>query len=178
VEEQLDRQLSALMALAQAGDRQAYQTALAQVARIVRDYARRRLGEAAVDDVVQETLISVHRALHTYDPQRPFGPWLYTIARHRISDVARREQRWLRAETEASSLSPAVIAPEPGNAHFLNVAMARLSDRQREVIELLKLAGRSVEEAATETGLSRRAVKVTAHRGLRRLRVLLARGNQ
>jgi RNA polymerase sigma-70 factor (ECF subfamily) len=176
MDEHLDRHLSMLMARAQRGDQQAYQTALVEVARIVRDYVRRRLS-ASVDDVVQETLISVHRALHTYDPGRRFGPWLYAIARHRVTDAARRERRWLRVEQDASACAPPVAASEPGNRHFLELAMARLSARQRQVVELLKLAEHSVEEIAMETGLSRSAVKVTAHRGVRRLRALLVGGN-
>jgi RNA polymerase sigma-70 factor (ECF subfamily) len=176
MDEALDRHLSMLMARAQRGDQHAYQTALVEVARIVRDYVRRRLS-SSVDDVVQETLISVHRALQSYDPDRRFGPWLYAIARHRVTDAARRERRWLRVEQDAFACTPPVAASEPGDRHVLEVALAKLSTRQRQVIELLKLAGHSVEEIATQTGLSRTAVKVTAHRGVRRLRALLVGGN-
>jgi RNA polymerase sigma-70 factor (ECF subfamily) len=176
MDEHVDRQLSMLIARAQRGDQRAYEAALVEVARIVREYVRRRLGDS-VDDVVQETLISVHRALHSYDPDRPFGPWLYAIARHRVTDAARRQRRWLRVEQDASACAPPVDACEPGNRHVLERALAMLSARQRQVIELLKLAEHSVEEIATEMGLSRSAVKVTAHRGVRRLRALLVAGN-
>jgi RNA polymerase sigma-70 factor (ECF subfamily) len=85
--------LATLMARALNGDACAYEAALRDIARIVRAYARGRLGETIADDVVQDTLLAVHRARHTYDPDRPFGPWLMAIAHSRVVDTARRLRR-------------------------------------------------------------------------------------
>jgi RNA polymerase sigma-70 factor (ECF subfamily) len=57
-----------------------------------------------VEDVVQETLISVHKARHTYDPARPFAPWFYAIASHRVVDVFRRDRRVASREQGSDEL--------------------------------------------------------------------------
>ena len=48
---------------------------------------------ADVEDVVQDVLMTVHAVRHTYDPKRPFGPWLVAIAHGRIIDQLRRQTR-------------------------------------------------------------------------------------
>ena len=73
------------MTAAQRGDRGAYDVLLREVAALARGYVRRRVGDAAwADDVVQDALLSVHRARHTYDATRPFAPWLYAIIQNRL----------------------------------------------------------------------------------------------
>jgi RNA polymerase sigma-70 factor (ECF subfamily) len=147
---------------------------LEDVERLVRELARRRVPDAC-DDVVQETMLAVHCARHTYDPQRPFGPWLYTIARHRVADVLRREQR--RRRLVNSARDAASVGDEPrdrrDDARVLRRALSYLTAQQRSIIEKLKLAEYSVAEVSQQTGLSASAVKVSAHRGYRKLRVLL-----
>ena len=86
-----DRRCASLMPLAQAGDQMAYASLLVLLTTITRQYARRRLGAVPwIDDVVQETLMAVHRARQTYDPVKPFAPWFYAVATNRMIDVLRR----------------------------------------------------------------------------------------
>src|SRR5215469_10292953 len=81
---------AALMARAQDGDKAAYRALLTAITPYIRALARRALRDAAdVDDVVQDVLLSLHQIRHTYDPSRPFAPWLATIARRRIVDRVR-----------------------------------------------------------------------------------------
>lgn len=76
------------MARAQAGDGEAYRLLLDSVAADLRGFFRRRVRETQeVEDHVQETLLTLHRARHTYDPSRAFEPWLYAIARNRSKSV-------------------------------------------------------------------------------------------
>jgi RNA polymerase sigma-70 factor (ECF subfamily) len=174
VDPSFEQRLSALMVRAQGGDRQAYRALLEDVERLVRELARRRVPDAC-DDVVQETMLAVHCARHTYDPSRPFGPWLYAIARHRMADALRREQR--RRRLVDSARDAASLGDEPRDhrhdARVLRRALSYLSAQQRSIIEKLKLAEYSVAEVSQQTGLSASAVKVSAHRGYRKLRVLL-----
>jgi len=144
--------------------------------RIVRAYARARLGATLADDVVQETLISVHRARHTYDPRRPFGPWLLAIAHSRVVDAVRRERR--RSMTEGHLDEEAAGEAHAENAPGLRLvqALEQLAPRQRRVIELLKLEGLSAKEVARALGLSVSNVKVIAHRGYHALRRMLMDG--
>lgn len=172
--EDLDHTLGELMCRAQAGDAKAYERLLGETARLVRDFARRRM-TGSVDDVVQETLLSIHRYRHSYTPGRSFTAWTYGIARHRIVDIARRQQRQHRLEDAARTLpsSPISISEVVLDMRVVRWALAMLSARQRQIIELLKLEDRTVAEIATELGMSESAVKVTAHRGVRRLRGLV-----
>ena len=78
------------MALAQEGDKAAYEHLLADILPVLRSFARRRLGDdVAAEDVVQEILLSMHRARRTYRPERPFEPWLFAIARNAVIDFQR-----------------------------------------------------------------------------------------
>jgi RNA polymerase sigma factor (sigma-70 family) len=152
---------SELMARAQAGDKIAYRRLLEDITPYLRSRAARHamlFGE--IEDVVQDVLLTVHAIRHTYDPGRPFGPWLLAIARRRIVDRLRR--RGSRAAAEAP-LGPQheTIAAEGANLYpllsgrrGLQDAIARLPAGQRRAILLLKLRELSLKEAALESGLS------------------------
>jgi RNA polymerase sigma factor (sigma-70 family) len=167
------------MRAAQDGDRLAYATLLTEVAAVVRGFVRKRLPDTdAQEEVVQDTLLAIHRDRHTYDPARPFRPWMFAIARHRLLDHLDRQRRRSRIEVldDAEAVDPASsdaatrARRAPG---LLRHALAQLSRTQREIIEMLKLDGLSVAEIATRTGMTASTVKVTAHRGYKRLRALI-----
>lgn len=180
MESHTEQRLRELMRGAQDGDRLAYDALLRQVADLVRGFARRRVREEEVEDIVQETLLAIHNHRHTFDPGRPFGPWMYAIARHRVLDAVRRRKhraaREVFGERELEAWSgPEAHAETVGAAAVLKRALAQLSEAQREVIQLLKLEGYTVREISGRTGRSESLVKVTAHRGYRALRGLIAK---
>jgi len=170
--------LSWLFQQAQAGNRASYQQFLLRTRQMVASALRSRLRSAAeLDDVVQETLLSIHRYRHTYDPARPIGPWIHTIALNRFRDHLRaraREGNPLELAQETSV--PAAPADDTATLSLLYRALDALSAAQREVIWLLKFEGYSVVEIAERTGRSTASVKVTAHRGYRVLRARLESG--
>ncbi|MCP4519395.1 MAG: sigma-70 family RNA polymerase sigma factor, partial [Delftia sp.] len=87
------------MAAAQAGDRRAYERVLASSLSLIRSVARRQgVPVDSIDDVVQETLLTVHRVRHTYDPTRSFDAWLAAIASRRAIDALRSQGRRGRRE--------------------------------------------------------------------------------
>jgi RNA polymerase sigma-70 factor (ECF subfamily) len=167
------------MAAAQDGDAKAYEALLRELLPEIRSLVRRRLpDEAAVEDVVQNTLLAIHRSRHTFRPERPFGPWLRAVARNAFLDHVRARGR--RADREVSldavpepagetetPLDRRALSPE------LERALATLPPAQREAVELIQLRGLSVAEAAVKAGVSVSAVKVRAHRGYRALRTYL-----
>jgi RNA polymerase sigma-70 factor (ECF subfamily) len=174
-----DAALKALMVAAQAGDQDAYETLLKEVAQLVRRFVQFRAPRAGFgEDVVQECLLTVHRGRRTYDPSRAFGPWLHAIAECRLIDAFRREGRMAKrivADEELLATFPDPASnPEPGGreglADELRAALDALPDTQREVIELMKVDGLSVREVAGATGLSEANVRVIAHRGYKALR--------
>jgi RNA polymerase sigma-70 factor (ECF subfamily) len=173
-----ERQAAELMARAQTGDRPAYADLLVLLTSAARRYVRGKAGGAPwADDAVQETLLSVHRARHTYDTSRPFAPWFYAIAQRRLIDVVRRERRTSAREIGGDDL-PAAAAPGPADdpeidAAAIHAAMRALTPRQREIVSALKLEDQSVKDISARLGMSESAVKVTAHRGYKALRRLL-----
>ena len=165
------------MVLAQRGDKEAYASLLVLATVAVKGMVRHKWGDVAwADDAVQETLLSIHRARHTFDPARPFAPWLYAIAQNRTIDVARRERRIGDREqgTDVLPEPPGVRDAEPGvDIDRVRAALAALPDRQRDVIVGMKFGDESVRDIGARLGMSDSAVKVTAHRGYKVLRRLL-----
>ena len=168
------------MAAAQDGDAAAYEALLHEIVPALRVFVSARLREpSASEDVVQNVLLSLHRARHTYQPSRPFGPWLRAIARNATSDALRARGR--RAEREIALPDADRIADErePSRADAplsarMSRALAELPPAQREAVELIHVRELSVAEAATHAGVSVSALKVRAHRGYKALRKLLA----
>jgi RNA polymerase sigma-70 factor (ECF subfamily) len=162
------------MAASQHGDRQSYETLLTRIAAVARAFVRKRAGDADWgDDVVQEALLAVHRARHTYDPVRPFAPWLYAIVQNRFIDALRARRRRLLRELDADTAGEVGIhARQERDALGRDIrrAVDGLPDNQRRVIELLKFEELSVREVASRLGMTETNVKVTAHRGYRALR--------
>jgi RNA polymerase sigma-70 factor (ECF subfamily) len=179
-----DEQISRLMRAAQQGDSAAYTTALEAIARGVRRMVRARLyfaGEPEVEDLVQDVLLSVHAVRATYDPSRPFAPWLRAIVRNRLADGARRHAR-RTPEIAVDDLdvtfsdAPANTSRETyGDPQALAQAIAALPRGQRQAVELLKLKEMSLKEAAATTGLSVAALKVASHRAIAALRKALVK---
>ena len=166
-----------LMAAAQDGDRASYAALLRELVPALRGFARRRLpSDADAEDAVQDTLLALHKVRATYDPARPFGPWLFAIARRRVIDryaaLRRIGGREVRDETAGeTSDADALNKIETAAAmHAVRAAVATLPAGQRQAIELLKLKEMSLLEASAATGLSPTALKVATHRALISLR--------
>lgn len=174
-----ERTWAGLMAAAQEGDADAYDRLLRELLGPLRAFAMSRLGDAAsVDDVVQNVLLSIHRARHTYRPERPFGPWLWTIARNAVTDALRARGVRLRREQPIDAMQgidePSVEPELPlPMSPALRAALDGLPPAQRQAVEFLHLFELSVAEAAARAGVTPGALKVRAHRGYKALRVAL-----
>ena len=174
-----ERRRAAWMAAAQAGDRRAYERVLADSIGLIRAVARRQgVPHDAVDDVVQETLLTVHRVRHTYDPDRSYDAWLAALAARRAIDGLRRSGRQAHREIgdeQAVNLHPdgqdaSAESERAQRAQRLHAAIADLPPGQRQAVEQLGLKELSLDEAARRTGRSTGALKVNLHRALKALR--------
>jgi RNA polymerase sigma factor (sigma-70 family) len=119
-----DEHLAALMRAAQSGDGRAYARLLEQLVPRLRHIVRAQrqfLQAPDVEDVVQDVLLSLHAVRATYDPRRPFMPWLLAIVRHRLADAARRHARGAGDETQVGeslvTFSPHQPNMEPETHH-------------------------------------------------------------
>jgi RNA polymerase sigma-70 factor (ECF subfamily) len=170
---------SILMAHAQSGDHVAYRRLLAEISPYVRSLAgQSHRAPADIEDAVQDVLLTVHAVRHTYDPTRPFGPWLVAIANRRVIDRLRRQGRTTARETplteehETFAASAANYLDTAFADRALREAIERLPAGQREAIRLLKLQEMSLKQAAGATGMSVAALKVATHRAMKNLRKL------
>ena len=166
----------AWMALAQAGDHDAYRALLLDLGPHLLAYIRRRLANRhEVDDVYQEALLAIHVSRHSYEQGRPVEPWVFGIAAHVLSRHVRRARRRTAREllVDVPPAEPMSIAA-PSRVE-VRQALGLLPKLQREALELLQFAGLSVDTAAARAGTTAGALRVRAHRAHKRLRVLLLR---
>lgn len=166
--------LARLAASAQKGERQGYGVLLKQSEGWLRRYFGRRIPPHHLDDLVQDTLLSLHAKLGSYDPDRPFLPWLAAIARYRWVDHLRKVYR-----AEEVALDNDLPQPSDEDETIARISLerlfAQLSPAQARAIEMVKIEGRSVEEAAQGSGQSASLIKVNIHRGLKKLASLIER---
>ena len=178
-----DRALATLMQDAQAGDARAYVRLLREITPRLRQIVRRQrqfLTAEDIEDLVQDVLISLHAVRATYDPRRPFLPWLLAITRNRLADSGRRYARQMAHEVQVDEL-PVTFSDEGANIDIeayrdpeaLKQAIRSLPPGQREAIEMLKLREMSLKEAAAASGTSIGALKVSVHRAVAALRKAL-----
>ncbi len=162
------------MRRAQAGDRGAYERLMAELASAIEGYLRARFGNDCAsdfcEDCVQESLIAIHRARHTYDPRRSFRPWLFTIVRHKAIDLLRRQRVQRHSAPVEADEEHAGVQVEPVDpSHGLDAAtlLEGLGPKHREALVLTKLDGYSLDEAAARAGVSVPAMKTRVHRAIR-----------
>lgn len=172
-----EAQLRVLLLKGLAGDEAAHRAFLTEAAALLRAYFRNRLRGRAEDaeDLVQETLVALHTRRDSYDPSYPLTAWLYAIARYRLIDFLRRAKH--RAHDTLDGMDPGGADPayEASDANRdVGTLLAKLPEKQRRAIELVKLEERSVAEAAKLTGYSESDIKVSIHRGLKALMRLMA----
>lgn len=175
---------SILMARAQAGDAACYRRLLHEITPCLRSLARRRASDPGdCEDAVQDILLTLHAIRQSYDPARPFGPWLVAIANRRLVDQLRRQGRRRSRETpftadhETYSGDETNLETDIARRQELEAAIKRLSPGEQQAIQMLKLKEMSLKEAATASGMSIGALKVATHRALKKLRGILTSGS-
>jgi RNA polymerase sigma-70 factor, ECF subfamily len=165
-----------LLAAAQAGDEQAFAVLWRDLQPNMLRYFRVAAGEVA-EDLAADTWVSVIRSLVRFrGDERMFRAWVFTVARHRAIDwrrqAARRATQSVPVE-ELAQLSapddPVAAVLEAQSTQAALVLLAELPTDQAEVVALRVLGGLEVGEVARIVGKRPGAVRVLAHRGLRRL---------
>jgi len=163
------------MRAAIAGDQAAYRRLLAEIGRLARAmarsaFSRARLGDADVEDVVQETLLAVHNKRHTWDGGPRVAPWVGAIARHKIIDAMRR--RGARRAEPIEDFEAVLAAPEGEDPHaFSDVErlLTKLPQRSQDIVRSISMNGQSIAETAKRLTMTEVAVRVALHRALKSL---------
>jgi RNA polymerase sigma-70 factor (ECF subfamily) len=172
--------LAALMQRSLNGDTQAYAELLKETARLLRPYLSKRIyASAEVDDVLQEILISIHKARHTYDGQRPYKPWMFAIAKFRLQDHLRAHyaDHLHDAEdlSELEEMLPEDVTETDFNYESISAEVDKLPEKQATILRLMHQQGYTAKEVAEKIGMNESAVKVAAHRAYKILRERLER---
>jgi RNA polymerase sigma-70 factor (ECF subfamily) len=162
-----EEDLARLMRAGIAGDERAYGEFLKRAAILVRGFARRRVAQTGLDteDIGQETLLAIHVKRHTWREDAPILPWLYAIARYKLSDGFRASGRRMRVEMEVAE-GFTTIESEALSGRDIARALETLSPGQRAVVAAVSVEGRSIRETAQLRGMSEGAVRVALNRGL------------
>jgi RNA polymerase sigma-70 factor (ECF subfamily) len=136
-------------------------------------FLRRVRCEARARDLYQDLFLRLHRFRHTYDPGRPFEPWFFYIARRVLVDEWRQRHRLAEVGLEEACLESPAADPECSAAavHESERQLERLSPEEARILVDAKVRGLEYAEIAEALSKSVAAVKQTASRSLRRLRL-------
>lgn len=132
-----------------------------------------------IEDAVQETFLRAWRGAGSYDPVRPIGPWLFTIARRTAIDVLRREGRPTRSDHDELSDDAVNSGGEGGGIEAawetweIRSALERLPAEEAMVLRLSHFNGMTHPQIAEHLGIPPGTVKSRSHRAHRRLVDLL-----
>ena len=170
-----------VLAAAQAGDEGAFSVLWRDVNPVLVRYLR-MIAPAAAEDVAAETWLSVLRGLPRFEGgEAAWRAWLFTTARRRAADAGRLRQRRPESPVAAVGAEDAGRIADSAEVALENMAtrsalatVASLPPAQAEVILLRVMAGLDTDTVARMVGRSPGAVRLAAHRGLRRLAATLA----
>jgi RNA polymerase sigma-70 factor, ECF subfamily len=166
-----DPNLELLMARYQAGDFVAATALVQQISpQLHRFFLVQSASRADADDLLQETWLRIHKVRHTYRTGEPVLPWFYAIARYARVDHYRKALRTRSREQSLDHIAQVPTSLPNPSSHDLTALLAPLPESQREVIEMLKVAGMSLEEVARATSSSVGSVKQKVHRAYKKLR--------
>ena len=157
------------------GDSLAYKQFLEGCLPVIRQTARFQLArfgqQSFVEDIVQETLLTIHQKMHTYDTDQAFLPWLRAVTRHKVIDFLRKNREKTVSLDEEDSMEVEDISSQQDAtaARDLDILLKQLKPPAGDIIYMLKVEGMSVTELANKFKLRESNIKVMVHRGLAKL---------
>ena len=162
------------------GDQRAYAALLQETSRFLRPFLTKRLSFTnEVDDLLQEILVSIHKARHTYDGNRPYKPWAYAIAKFRLKDYLRAHYAdQLHHADDLSEMEEYLRDPVTESAisyESISAEVQKLPEKQATILRLMHQEGYTAKEVAGRLGMKESAVKVAAHRAYKILKEKLER---
>jgi RNA polymerase sigma-70 factor (ECF subfamily) len=139
-------------------------------------FERRLLDDhQAAEDAVQETFVRFHRALASYDMERPLRPFLFSVARNVAIDVVRARQKRPKPVTLVAEPAAAGGVPEAATTHeretLVGEALAALAPEHRSILVLRHMHELKLDDIAASLSCTVR----TAHNRIRAASVLLER---
>jgi RNA polymerase sigma-70 factor (ECF subfamily) len=166
-----DTELRALMTQYQRADPAALEELVRRISPLLlRYFGSSHVDGSAVEDMVQDCWIRIHRSRHSYRASEPVLPWIYAIARYTRLDAYRKRRRRERQEVLVAAVPEGLSQAQVSASEDFDQLIANLPESQREVLVMLKVAGMSLEEVARATSSTVGAVKQKVHRAYVTLR--------
>ena len=169
--------LRELILVALEGDSRAYQRFLKELSDVLRGFFRKRLQSNLddVEDLVQEVLLAVHQKRHTYESSQPVTAWVFAIAKYKYIDHLRKNRHAYRHDPidDVGELFAPDQEQARDAARDVGQLLSELPAAHRAAIQSTKIDGLSVEEAARLHGMSESSIKVSVHRGMKKLASIL-----
>lgn len=163
------------------GDDSAFATLYDSLAPRLHQYlVRQTRDQSRADDLLQQTLLHMHRARGRFAPGAEVLPWAFAIARRLLIDTIRRGKYEVLGdgdqsghETPGEVRGADDLLDSKRLAQAVERELARMPEAHRVAFELIKKEGLSVKEAAAVLGTTATAVKLRAHRAYVALRAAL-----
>ena len=166
-------EITALLVAGLSGDQTAYGKFLGIITPMLRRMVGRKLAQCDVEDVVQEILISIHKARHTYDGERPLMPWLSSIASFRITDHLRKHYSQMRHQSVDIADYENILSDvteEPSGSESVDELLHDVPEKHKRILTLMHVEGYTAKEVGKQMGMNESAVKVAAHRAIKKIR--------
>ena len=167
-----ESQLRAWMVGGLDGHAESHASLLRALVPLLRAFYRRRVrfcGDDDIEDLVQETLIAVHTRRATFDRDRLFTAWLFSIARYKMIDQFRRARRTIPIEGLEDMLVTEGFEASSNARIDVDDLLAGLPPKQARAIRATRIEGATIAEAASLAGIGESDVKISVHRGLKAL---------
>ncbi|MBY0428986.1 MAG: sigma-70 family RNA polymerase sigma factor [Alphaproteobacteria bacterium] len=164
---------AALLRAGIAGDKSSYMRFLSEISPLLRRMIAAKVPAADVEDVLQEVLISVHKARHTYDGERPVMPWLAAITHFRMTDYLRKHYASMKHQTtdiaELEESLADVTQSDDGNEN-IEALLKDVPEKQKRILTMMHVEGFTARQVGEKLNMNESAVKVAAHRALKKIR--------
>jgi RNA polymerase sigma-70 factor, ECF subfamily len=170
---ELTVELSRKLVAGLSGDGKAYAAFLTQVSPLLRRVIGRKIPMGDVEDVLQEVLMSIHKARHTYDGDRPLIPWLMAITHFRITDCLRKvysQMRHKQVDIADFENELEAVTEELSQNESIDEILENVAQREKEILTLMYVEGFTAHEVGLKLGMKATTVKVAAHRAIKKIK--------
>jgi RNA polymerase sigma-70 factor (ECF subfamily) len=161
----------------QKGDKNVYKKLLIELSEEIELILNRKIFNSTDrEDVKQEILFGIHKALPSFNSSKNFRPWFLAIVHYKIVDYIRNYQKTKNQEdlssemVDSKSIQEGIAFDKNEVLEVLFKKIELLPRKQAEVFRLMKLNGKSLIEIQKITGMSISAIKVTSHRAMKNLK--------
>lgn len=131
------------------------------------------------EDVTQETFLAVYRNLKSYDPSKPFSPWLFSIAKYAAYKVIKgrakvdllSDDSFSQLTSEKDAIEPQIIAKE--EAEQVIAALESLSQQQMDVLTLKYFEDLDHQMISNRLGIPKKKIENIIYAAKQKLKIML-----